>query len=140
VRAAILFVAALGLAACSSSDVQPPASPDQQTRQTCEWFAHLINDVNSGKISEEVPGDDEAQGDSEVPGEVVRSRITHMYRLSIGSEEPIRPAVNRLIAWTRLRFEFDAVRPEIDGLRSACAQNDYRVPGLIGLEERLVGP
>ncbi len=153
----IMIAVALGLAACSSDDEAPAAGSDapsggssvpaaastdptptprkqtqqlvtnQQARTTCEWFTELIDDVNVGLISG-------VQGDVVSVGET-RYRIKNMYAMSIGSSEPIHPAVKRLMAKTELKFEFEGVRPEIDALRDACELNGYPVPELDAQEE-----
>ena len=155
-RTAIVFVAiaALALAACSSSTDEAPktdaAAPsggsgsadtsptraqrtdiavaNQQSRVTCEWFTELINDVNAGLISG-------VQGDVVSVGET-RYRIKNMYGLSIGSDEPIHPTVKALMGATQLEFKFEDVRPEVDALREACEQNGYPIPELTASSEQ----
>ena len=155
-RTAIIFVAvaALALAACSSSTDEAPktdaAAPsdgsgaadtsptraqrtdaavaNQQSRVTCEWLTELINDVNAGLISG-------VQGDVVSVGET-RYRIKNMYGLSIGSDEPIHPTVKALMGATQLEFKFEEVRPEVDALREACEQNGYPIPELTASSEQ----
>ncbi len=98
-----------------------------QSKQTCDWFTELINDVNAGLISG-------VEGDVVSVGET-RYRIKNMYGLSIGSQEPIHPSVKTLMAATQLEFKFEDVLVEVDALRDACAQNGFEVPELATSEE-----
>lgn len=98
------------------------ATTNRQSKQTCEWFTELIDDVNAGQISG-------VQGDVVSVGET-RYRIKNMYGLSIGSDEPIHPSVKALMQVTQLEFAFEDVRAEIDALRAACEQHGFPVPEL----------
>ena len=98
------------------------ATTNRQSKQTCDWFVELMNDVNAGQISG-------VQGDVVSVGET-RYRIKNMYGLSIGSDEPIHPSVKALMSATQLEFEFEEVRAEIDALRAACEQHGFPVPEL----------
>ena len=98
------------------------ATTNRQSKQTCEWFTELIDDVNAGQISG-------VQGDVVSVGET-RYRIKNMYGLSIGSDEPIHPSVKALMQVTQLEFAFEDVRVEIDALRAACEQHGFPVPEL----------
>ena len=98
------------------------ATTNRQSKQTCDWFVELMNDVNAGQISG-------VQGDVVSVGET-RYRIKNMYGLSIGSDEPIHPSVKALMSATQLEFEFEDVRAEIDALRAACEQHGFPVPEL----------
>ena len=98
------------------------ATTNRQSKQTCDWFVELMNDVNAGQISG-------VQGDVVSVGET-RYRIKNMYGLSIGSDEPIHPSVKALMSATQLEFQFEDVRAEIDALRAACEQHGFPVPEL----------
>jgi hypothetical protein len=123
----------LVLAGCSSDDggdgdVGSKASDDgdiasQQDRPVCEWFAKLIDDVNAGQVRGSATGD---------PAEVGETmyRINNMYGMSLSSPEPIPSAVTNLMSKTRVKFEFEDVREQIDALRDACAQFGVSVPEL----------
>ncbi len=100
------------------------ATTNRQSKQTCDWFVELMNDVNAGQISG-------VQGDVVSVGET-RYRIKNMYGLSIGSDEPIHPSVKALMAATQLEFKFEDVRTEIDALRAACEQHGFPIPELAG--------
>ena len=103
------------------------ATTNRQSKQTCDWFTELIDDVNAGLISG-------VQGDVVSVGET-RYRIKNMYGLSIGSDEPIHPSVKALMQVTQLEFQFEDVRPEIDALRTACEQHGFPVPELTASEQ-----
>ena len=95
----------------------------QQDRDVCEWFAILIEEVNSGEVRGTASAEGGAVGET-------RYRINNMYGLSLGAQEPIPSAVNNLMAKTRGAFEFEEVREEINALRDACAQWGLPVPEL----------
>ena len=162
-RTAIVFVAvaALALAACSSSsdeapktdaaapsdgsgaaDTSPTQAPEAaptRSQRTDVAVANQQSRVTCEWFTELI--DDVNAGlISGVQGDVVsvgetRYRIKNMYGLSIGSDEPIHPTVKALMGATQLEFNFEDVRPEVDALREACEQNGYPIPELTASEQ-----
>ena len=166
-RTAIIFVAvaALALAACSSSTDEAPktdaAAPsggsdapetspadtspaEPAPTATPKKSTKLITNQQSRVTCEwfaELINDVNAGLISGVQGDVVsvgetRYRIKNMYGLSIGSDEPIHPTVKALMGATQLEFKFEEVRPEVDALREACEQNGYPIPELTASSEQ----
>jgi hypothetical protein len=163
-KTAIVFVAvaALALAACSSStdeapktdaaapsggsgaaDTSPTQAPEAaptRSQRTDVAVANQQSRVTCEWFAELI-NDVNAGLISGVQGDVVsvgetRYRIKNMYGLSIGSDEPIHPTVKALMGATQLEFKFEDVRPEVDALREACEQNGYPIPELTASSEQ----